>query len=183
MEKIYEYFKKDELFLQFSVEDIKQIIKSANKNGFLLIQDDYRSVPRKIMTSKGIIEIILDYDSENDVVSKNTGDVMYYSNRFGYDYIGEKLFKIIYENLLIYLYSKPMVLLSYINEKHKLNLEMKDIKILKDHNVLKKEAPYELNKLFDGLKRNKRVIKGITYVKVENNILEINNNNVTTMYV
>ena len=74
MEKIYEYMK-DELFLQFSVNDIKKIIKSANKNGFLLIQDDYRSVPRKIMTSKGIIDIVLDYDSENEVVSKNTGDV------------------------------------------------------------------------------------------------------------
>ena len=76
-----------------------------------------------------------------------------------------------------------MILLSYINEKHKLNLEMKDIKILKNHSIVKKEAPYELNKLFDGLKRNKKVIKGITYVKVENNILEINNNSLTTMYI
>lgn len=183
MVKIYDMFSREEAIIKFDEKQVKQIIKAANQNGFLLIQDSFKSVPRKILTSIGVIEVVSSYEKEAKKQSKHTGDCMYFENMFvGIEYVGENFYKTISNNLLVYLYSKPRILLDYINTKHNLELKLEDIKML-DLEIEKKKNYSEIMSLVSGVKRNNKKIKEKTYVKLDNGVVELINNKINVMYI
>lgn len=122
LNKIYNREKLD-------INEIKAVKKHFAALDFVLVEDDYRTMPNKILTSYGILNLVNEFEEEVERFSELTGTVAvsrpdFYNFQF---YLSRNSYTA-YSNVVIaYLLTHKKVLLEYLNLKYKLNLTEKDI--------------------------------------------------------
>ena len=120
--KIYNREKLDK-------NEIKAVKKYFAALDFVLIEDDYRTMPNKILTSYGILNLVNEFEEEVERFSELTGTVAvsrpdFYNFQF---YLSKNSYTV-YKNVIVaYLLTHKRVLLEYLNLKYKLALTEKDI--------------------------------------------------------
>lgn len=139
---------------------------------FIFIESSHKTIPRKILTKKGIVNIIDDIEIEANKISKITNNYAY-GLRTGYNLfypLTNISYKRYYLSIIIFFITHKKMLLNYLNEKTKLNLTLDDIS--KNNILITAEKINEKIK-FKNL-RNTKKIKQNYYIKVEDKIIKYN---------
>lgn len=152
--------------------EIKAVKKYFTALDFIMIEEDYRTLPRKILTSYGILDLVNDYNIETERFSNLTKTVAMSINDF-YDFsffLSKKSYHKYKDVVVAYLLTHKKILIEYLNKKYNLKLEEKD---LSRKYILKTATIKYSNKKVNNL-RNYMIEKNKKYIKTERTTLMIN---------
>lgn len=165
LDKIY---NRDKL----TSNEIKAVKKYFTALDFIMIEEDYRTLPRKILTSYGILDLVNDYNIETERFSNLTKTVAMSINDL-YDFsffLSKKSYHKYKDVVVAYLLTHKKILIEYLNKKYNLKLEEKD---LSRKYILKTATVKYSNKKVNNL-RNYMIEKNKKYIKTERTTLMIN---------
>ena len=143
---------------------------------FILIEDSIGTVPRKLLTTKGIIELVGDFEFERNRRSKvsnkyafNTSDIFNSSWN-----LGKKSYELYKQSIVLFLLTHEKILLDYINIKYQYNLTIEDIKYSYIVNKVNRDkSNFKIKN-----KKNSTRLKDLVYVKKNNDLFLCKNGEV-----
>lgn len=143
---------------------------------YILLEDNRFSLPRKILTTAGVLNIVDDFEVEINKKSKISSCYAFAKKDLYWNIymLGKRTYKIYYSPLILYLLENPNILLNYLNYKHNLNLTLDDIKaenIINKAEVLKKKI--EVN-----TQRNNSIENGIYKIRYKKDVLVLKENKI-----
>lgn len=126
METIFKKVYNLETLSKRELEVVKDYIATSN---FILVEDSYKTIPRKILTTKGILNLVDDIETEVDKKSYITQNYAYcmknkykeWYNLSGLSYDRYKL------SVILFLVTNKNILINFLNKKYNLNLNLKDV--------------------------------------------------------
>ena len=143
---------------------------------FIIVEDDYRTLPRRILTTYGILDLVGNYDEECDKFSGITETyALSIPDIYGYSsFLSRNSYKAYYYIIVTFLLTHKNILIEFLNKKYNLKLEEKDIsrKFILGESILEHKK-----KKFNTL-RNYSSVNGIKYVKADDVILMVKGSNV-----
>lgn len=155
--------------------EIEALRKKISASDFIAIETSDKTLPKKILTTKGILNIIDDYIEETNKESKLTscfsfGRMNCYKNSW---YLNKDSYQI-YSNLIfLFFINNKDILLDYLNTKYpELNLTLDDI----TYSGIKKQSR-RLNiseKMFN--KKNNKTKNGDIYISKKDDIFLMTKN-------
>ena len=152
-------------------DEIKAVKKHFTALDFIMMEDDYRTLPRKILTTYGILDLVNDYDVEVERFSDLTKTVaMSMNDLYNFSYFLSRRSYHKYKDIVVfYLLTHKRMLLEYLNKKYNINLTEKD---LSRKNILKTATVKHSNKKITN-HRNYMIDKNKKYIRTGRTILMI----------
>lgn len=173
METIFKKVYNLETLSKRELEVVKDYIATSN---FILVEDSYKTIPRKILTTKGILNLVDDIETEVDKKSYITQNYAYcmknkykeWYNLSGLSYDRYKL------SVILFLVTNKNILINFLNKKYNLNLNLKDVS---KNNILE-NAEYlnEIKKIKN--KKNNQKEKTDIYIKLREKTLLYRDNKI-----
>lgn len=158
-------FKKVYNLETLSKDELEVVRDYLATSDFILIEDSYKTIPRKILTTKGILNLVDDVETESNKKSNITENYAYcmknkykeWYNLSGLSYDRYKL------SVILFLITNKNILINFLNKKYSLDLTIENI----SKNDILENAEY-LNevKIIKNKKNNKRE-KSDIYIKLE----------------
>lgn len=157
---------------ELSNEELEVVRDYLATSDFIFIETSYKTIPRKILTKQGILNIVDDLKTEANKPSGITDDFAYgLKNIFSLYYpLNDASYKRYYFSIIIFFVTHKQLFLNYLNAKHNLTLTLDDISKKSIINTAKK-INETIN--FKNL-RNLKKIKKDYYIRVENKIIKYN---------
>lgn len=143
---------------------------------FILIEDSYKTIPRKIFTTKGILNLVDDVETESNKKSDITENYAYcmknlykeWYNLSGLSYDRYKL------SVILFLLTNKNILINFLNKKYNLNLTIKDVS---KNNILENSEHLKEVKILKNKKNNQKEKEDI-YIKLNRKTLLYRNNKI-----
>lgn len=157
---------------------VGKILKAIENNGFLTLQNHYKNIPNTIFVKgKGFLKILPEYDiNEHSEITKESNYTR--TPWGGYCLIGEKTYNAYRDVVLIYLYSKPMVLAKYLSEIYKEEINSEDFKMENIIDTLNNQSDKYIFKKSKLILKNNFKIKDDVFIKFKKNIIQVRNGNI-----
>lgn len=172
MELINKIYNKEKL----NLNEIKAVKKIFTALDFITIEDNYRKLPTKILTTKGILNLVNDFETERDRASKLTGN---YSasilDKFkNVWYMSRNSYELYCNSLITFLFMNKSILVEYLNLLHGLNLTLDDI----SKNKILSKSEIKISKKKINTLRNIKYEKDKQYIRIGKEILLLKDNKV-----
>lgn len=173
METIFKKVYNLETLSKRELEVVKDYIATSN---FILVEDSYKTIPRKILTTKGILNLVDDIETEVDKKSYITQNYAYcmknkykeWYNLSGLSYDRYKL------SVILFLVTNKNILINFLNKKYNLNLNLKDVS---KNNILENAEYLNEIKKIKNKKNNQKEKKDI-YIKLREKTLLYRDNKI-----
>lgn len=165
-----ELFKKIYELKPIKQEEL-QAVKQKITADFIMIENDYKKMPKSILTKKGVFDLVGDFEKEANKESKITGKYAFsYPDKYNFAfYMTEKYYEKYVNSLISFLLTHKKILVEYINLKYKENITINDIladKVINNLEVKKGNIKWKV-------KRNKHIEKKKMFIKYKDKTLLI----------